>query len=370
VLSAVLGGVSLLAWRWGAPLDAPADPDLAYVPRPEWYFRCLFELRRYFTGEWEFVATLVIPLAGLLFFVSLPLFEWLLPRGISFALRTLVIISAVGGWGWLTWASFNRDWSDPEYRASQIEASRVAARARDLADQRQIPSEGAAALLRHDPKTRGPVLFARHCASCHSYVGPQDTTLVAADTSAPNLRGFATVDWIERLLDPEILKTPAYFGRTKFAEGDMMSHMEGIFADANDAGELRAQLRLVALALATEAQLAESPADSLATATAVEDGRKLIGGKLGCTDCHRFHEKGELGSAPDLTDYGSRAWLAEMIANPQGERFYPDDHNDRMPAFAKHPHDPKQNLLSPTELELLIAWLRGEWYEPPTPSIE
>ena len=49
-----------------------------------------------------------------------------------------------------------------------------------------------------------------------------------------------------------------------------------------------------------------------------------------------------------------------MIANPQGERFYPADHNDRMPAFAKQPPHSKQNTLSESELALLVEWLRGE----------
>ena len=34
-----------------------------------------------------------------------------------------------------------------------------------------------------------------------------------------------------------------------------------------------------------------------------------------------------------------------------------------MPAFAAS-DDPAANRLSPEELDLLVAWLRGEWYEP------
>ena len=48
VLSLVMAVVVWLAWRYGAPLDAPADPNLPQSPRPEWYFRWLFELRRVF----------------------------------------------------------------------------------------------------------------------------------------------------------------------------------------------------------------------------------------------------------------------------------------------------------------------------------
>ena len=51
VLTAALGVIAFLAVRYGAPLDVPADSAFAHVPRPEWYFRSLLELRRYFTGD-------------------------------------------------------------------------------------------------------------------------------------------------------------------------------------------------------------------------------------------------------------------------------------------------------------------------------
>ncbi|MFO1094354.1 MAG: hypothetical protein U0992_13775 [Planctomycetaceae bacterium] len=36
-----------------------------------------------------------------------------------------------------------------------------------------------------------------------------------------------------------------------------------------------------------------------------------------------------------------------------------------MPAFAADPAHPALNLLTPADLNLLVSWLRGEWYEPP-----
>jgi hypothetical protein len=35
-----------------------------------------------------------------------------------------------------------------------------------------------------------------------------------------------------------------------------------------------------------------------------------------------------------------------------------------MPAFAPNAENPLANRLSAEDLELLVAWLRGEWYEP------
>ena len=54
-----------------------------------------------------------------------------------------------------------------------------------------------------------------------------------------------------------------------------------------------------------------------------------------------------------------------MISNPKHERYYRDD-NDRMPAFAAHGDDPAKNTLSAPQLSLIVDWLRGQWYEPPS----
>jgi ubiquinol-cytochrome c reductase cytochrome b subunit len=59
-----------------------------------------------------------------------------------------------------------------DYRASVKTAERDAARVFALAGgPGGIPPQGAVWLLRNDPMTQGPRLFARHCASCHRYDG-------------------------------------------------------------------------------------------------------------------------------------------------------------------------------------------------------
>ncbi len=85
-----------------------------------------------------------------------------------------------------------------------------------------------------------------------------------------------------------------------------------------------------------------------------------------CTECHIFHgsESSTGPRGPDLTGYGSRAWLINFISDPAHKRFYGKD-NDRMPSFAESAADAKKsNILTEQELELLSDWLRGEWYEP------
>jgi ubiquinol-cytochrome c reductase cytochrome b subunit len=115
-------------------------------------------------------------------------------------------------------------------------------------------------------------------------------------------------------------------------------------------------------ALSAQAQLVSQHDMDKKDAAMIQEGIEQIE-LLGCIDCHKFRDLGELGTAPDLTGYASREWLLGMISNPAHERFY-GDNNDRMPAFAANPDDPKSNTLSPKNLELLVDWLRGEWYRP------
>ena len=186
VVALVVSLIAAAAWLHGAPLGAPADTDLPHHPRPEWYFRALFELRRHFTGEQELVATLVIPAFTLLIFLSFPLWDRPLGRRAAGWLRAAALAAGLAGWGWLTALSYYRDWNDPQYLASREQERIWAQRAQLLAAQ-GIPPAGPAELLRNDPQTQGPLLFARHCASCHSWVDDQGRGLVASENSAPNL---------------------------------------------------------------------------------------------------------------------------------------------------------------------------------------
>ncbi len=76
----------------------------------------------------------------------------------------LLAISVVGG-------ADNKDKREA-YRAAVVSAKRDAERVVALAGGRGgIPPQGAVWLLRNDPATQGPKLFARNCASCHRYDG-------------------------------------------------------------------------------------------------------------------------------------------------------------------------------------------------------
>lgn len=367
VLAGVLGALSLMALVWKAPLDAPADPQLPHTPRPEWYFLCLFELRRYFTGNLEFVATLVIPLLGLGMLLAMPLVEGRCSARFSSGLRAGILFVGLGGWAGLTLTSLARDWQDAEFRQSRAQTEAFGRRAGELANHNEVPPEGAIALLRGDPQTQGPLIFAQHCAACHSHLDAAGNGIAAHKPSAANLYGFAGRRWIAGLLDPQQFGSPNYFGNTRAAGGDMAGAIAEAFDKARtteSTAELRSQLEKAAWALSAEAALPDQLEADRRDQTTIAAGAELIGGALNCTECHRFRDKGELGSAPDLTGYGSRDWLVGIISNPQHERFYPDDRNDRMPAFAESADQPQTNLLGPREVQLLADWLREPVAEP------
>lgn len=364
VLAVVVAIVGGLAWTYGAPLDAPADASLPHSPRPEWYFRWVFELRRHFSGDWEFIATLIVPAAILGFFLAVPLLDRACSKRVGLVLRSLVVLVGLGAWGSLTWFSYSRDWRDADFLAGEQEFHELSQRALDLANVNSVSSDGAQELLRGDARTQGPLLFRKHCASCHSHADAEGRGIVAAEPSAPNLYGFGTTEWILGMLDRDRITSPQVFGHTKFKDGDMVGKIAELFDEAGEDGqaELRTKLRQVARALSADAALARQQELDQADVADIARGRELIVGDLGCTDCHRFGDQGDLGSAPDLTGYGSPSWLKEMIAHPTTDRFY-GDHNDRMPSFAPDEVHPEANLLSPNELGLLADWLRGEWIE-------
>jgi ubiquinol-cytochrome c reductase cytochrome b subunit len=119
-------------------------------------------------------------------------------------------------------------------------------------------------------------------------------------------------------------------------------------------------LQKVIIALSAEAELPSQREMDRRDKDAIEEGRNLIVDDFGCIDCHKFRDKGKLGMAPDLTGYGSKAWIAAFTADPKSKRFY-GEKNERMPSYAES-DDTSKNLLSPHSLDMLSDWLRGDWF--------
>lgn len=337
----------------GVELLAPANPAESYsAARPEWFMLWLFHFLKLFPGGTEVWGAVVIPSLALLILAAMP---WIGRWRYGARFNTGFILIVATGVVVLSFLAVRQDRKDPTYAAAVQQANADAERARHLAGGTNgIPVAGALELVRTDPLTQGPRLFARHCASCHRFDDHDGLQQSPSDPpSAADLKGFASREWIAGLLDPARVATPHYFGGTKFAQGKMVKYVQKRIGGLKP--ESLPDLAKVVAALSAEAQLPRQRAADAAEAGIIEAGRSLIRGKeFNCVECHAFRQPDDSATAPELTGYGSRAWLTAFIADPAHGSFY-GRRNDRMPRFGA------EGVLTPTEIGLLVDWLRGDW---------
>ncbi len=339
----------------GAELGPPADPSEPFsAARPEWYFLCFFQFLKLFRGDNEIWGALFIP--GLLMLVVF-LMPWIGRWKLGHRFNVGFLVVVLGGAGLLTWQAQQEDGGNATYqnavRATVAQGERIRVLA---ASPGGIPNSGAVTLLRNDPLTQGPKLFAQKCAGCHRYDGHNGLGEIIKDPqTASDLKGFASREWIAGLLNPAKIVTTNYFGATHFANGKMVKFVTKDIAAYT--AEQQEQLGKVVIALSAEAQLKSQAAADQRDTNAIVQGRELIADAMRCTDCHAFHKPNEDASGPDLTGYGSRAWLVKFINNPAHADLY-GKRNDRMPAFGA------DQILNEQSIGLIADWLRGTWYEP------
>jgi len=340
----------------GSPADA--DPANYYAAaRPEWAFRGLYEFAHLFPGEKAIVPIFIVPKVIFIFFLLLPFIGRIkighcFNVAATFCLLACIIV--------LSYRSYARDAADQEYLSAIAAEQEQADRTIELARIKGIPATGALTLLRNDPKTQGPKLFKQYCASCHNATDRNGMGIKAEKTAASNLHGFATREWLTGFINPKTIISSDYFGETKFRKGTMANFVKENLSSLDE--DDRNNLQKVIIALSAEAQLPSQRAIDQQDAEIIVEGRELLVEYFSCTDCHKFHDKGTPGMAPELTGYGSPQWIAAMISNPKSKRFY-GEKNDRMPSFAET-DDPTKNILSEHAIELIRDWLRGQWFEP------
>lgn len=357
VIGTVLG---LVWWFHGAELTAPANPAEQYsAARPDWYFMALFQLLKFFSGDNLIWGSFILPgLAFLLLMVMPILGRWKIGH-----MANLVMIAAgLIGYAALTGAAYWHDLKDPKsapgYAAAVGQGHRDATRVKVLAKERQgFPPEGALSLLRDDPMTQGPRLFAAKCASCHTFAGHDGLgTPLLEPPSAPDLAGFGSREWLTEFMDPKQIETAKFFGGTSFVhpkngkkKGRMVRYiLEDVPKLTEDE---KKQMEKILIAVSAEAKLPAQAAVDARDAAIITEGSKLIvDGVLKCSDCHGFAGQ-EGDSAPDLTGYASREWTMDFIKNPEHPRFY-GEKNDRMPLFGE------KGELNTRQIEFIVDWLR------------
>jgi ubiquinol-cytochrome c reductase cytochrome b subunit len=361
----------------GAELGAPAEPAENYsAARPETYFLFLFQLLKYLDKFPPIVGAVIVPGLVMLSLFLMPFIgRWELGHRFNvvwtFALLAGSIVLTIIAW------RDDRNGDTPHskhflaaVKEAEVQAERVVVLANSPTG---IPPTGALGLLRSDPKTQGPKLFRQHCAACHNHFDPNASdgdplrSILVENPTASNLWRFGSREWVAGILDPERIAGPHYFGNTALNEGEMTTWVDDNIAEqlgsleGKELAAYRRKIEDVTIAVSVESGLPGSAAPDLEERIAA--GREAIVSEFACIDCHKFGDEGALGMAPDLTGYASPEWLKAFISNPENERFYPET-NDRMPAFAAHADNPAANRLTATELDLVVSWLRGEWYEP------
>ena len=172
----VLAVLLLCAVFKGAELSAPADPSEPYsAARPEWYFLFLFRFLKFQTVEHYGLAfgAIYVPGAIMLVFLLMPIIGRWKPGHAFNVVFTLLLMIGIAG---LTGLALYEDRKNDDYQTAVAQADRAAERAVVLAHRPEmIPVAGAVTLLRNDPLTQGPKIFAANCSSCHRYHGNDGT---------------------------------------------------------------------------------------------------------------------------------------------------------------------------------------------------
>ena len=283
------------------PLEQLADPtDIAYIPRPEWYFLFLFQMLKLFSGPLELVGSMVLPALAILGLVLVPFVD----RGTMVRVRQRVlafgiVILAFVGWSGLTAAAIL---STPK-----------------VAGEVAVDYSGPTDWLYLTPEEMAGVAYFRqeNCASCHSIDNPKsglgpDLTRTAKHRDAA---------WMI-----EHFKSPA-----RLMPGSPMPPIQ-----LNDS-----QLNSLASFIL---KLNPDNARALENAPYYAVQGALVYQRNGCTGCHVVNGVGASVGPPlnGIAGRHPRNWVEEHFANPQ--KFSPES---EMPAYK----------FSPTDLDHLTSYL-------------
>lgn len=397
----VLAVVLLLALFKGAELSAPADPSVKFdAARPEWYFLFLFRFLRFHAVESLGLTFGAIVVPGIIMGVLalMPLTHKFLGN-LGHTLNKAFIGLLGAAIVVLTAMAFIEDSNDVAHQAALAESHRDGHRALELAaGPDKIPVDGAVELLRRDPFTQGPRLFAKHCFSCHRFNGHDgrgslvyDKGEVAPPTAA-DLGNFASRDWMRSLL----VDYPAHFGDLKnaswFADaqkaeaaGEDVVYLDPDNSEMSDwsgdseslnSPENAENLNALVEFLYAEAGHGYQPVyddeeynnPNAPDQALVEKGRAVAvegawAGALegtSCADCHTSIGEefvalsdDDADGYPTMAKYGSKAWLTDFIRHPGAARHYGE--KNQMVSYSPE-------TITDEELDLLVRWMTSDYY--------
>lgn len=394
----VLAVVLMLAVLRPAELSAPADPAVKFdAARPEWYFLFLFRFLRFHAVEALGLTFGAIIVPGIIMGIIavMPLTERLLGRA-GHMLNKAFMWSLAAGVVVLTVLAFYEDANDRGHQAALAESHRDAGRAIELAKSPdRIPVDGAVALLRRDPFTQGPRLFAQHCASCHRWNGHDGRGTLVTDALKPgesgeppvtpptaaDLGNFGSREWMKAIVVDypnhfRWLKNASWYtaAQEQQAKGESVDFIDPEASEMADwtggnAESLKAPENAENVTALVEFLFAETGRPGAAVdAALVSKGKALAtegnwAGALNGTSCSSCHDtigqpfpavvdEASGNGYPTMAGYGSAAWMKDFIRHPDAMRHYGS--KNRMPAYS-----PEQ--LTDSDLELLVRWMTGDY---------
>ncbi|MEJ2007216.1 MAG: cytochrome b N-terminal domain-containing protein [Acidobacteriota bacterium] len=171
------------------PLANPADTH--YLPRPEWYFRPLFEWLKIWQGKAEFIRIVIIPAMIVLLFVGLPFIDrrlerkpWRRPVAVGTVSLVFIALISLGDY------SYYQDSSDKDIAAQLAQQHHMEVQFMEQPFKPQMVGKAKPAPTATPSAAAGPLvaegkkIFNSHgCYACHGQGG-------VGTSFAPKLIGF------------------------------------------------------------------------------------------------------------------------------------------------------------------------------------
>jgi len=292
----------------GSELYGPADPTSGFQARPEWYFLFLYELRMFFEGPLEPLATMVIPGAAAAVVVAAPFVDAMagkLGRVGVLAVLGLMLSGVVA----LTALSISNDAANESYQKAMAQAHKQSERSRGFAAEGVLP-EGGPAVFRNDPEYKVKALYVEHCQNCHELDG-------FGGEEAPSLTGYSSREWLFTLVRNPNEKR--FFGGTKH---DVMEP----YPESGEKAIASEQLHAVV------EYLWELQGEPDVDVTLATQGKELWEDELDCNNCHEV-KAGVEGSGPNLVGHGTAEWIARVIRDSSKPDLFGED--AQMPKFGE-----------------------------------
>jgi len=226
-----LGILALAAWGTVPREEIAGTLIESYLPRPEWYYMWLFQMLTYFSGAWETVGSLAIPIVGIALLFCVPFVSGGLRGLANRPVGMAVGVSCIIGIVYLTLTGFEG--------------------ARPYGQVILTPKVELTAA-----QTRGLYLYAeRECSYCHNILGR------GGHRTGPDLANVPgkkrSLDYLVKYVkDPQKVSTTSIMPKYELPDADLRALAEFMLALDFERGPVVSWTRKQALSLSPQAKAA------------------------------------------------------------------------------------------------------------------